>query len=68
MEIKIFIKKIVSDLYNSKIAHNTMILYGGSVNQDNAPLFINDNGADGLLIGGNSLNAKKFIGILNSLK
>jgi len=67
IEMKIFIKKILSDLYNPKIAQQTLILYGGSVNEDNASCFINDGGADGLLIGRNSLNSKKFDEILKSL-
>ncbi|HLP86464.1 MAG TPA: triose-phosphate isomerase [Candidatus Paceibacterota bacterium] len=67
MEMKIFIRKIISDLYGSKVAHNIPVLYGGSVNYLNAKSFIEE-GADGLLIGRDSLNPQKFSAILNTLK
>lgn len=66
LEMKIFIKKIISDIYNSKIAHEIPILYGGSVNPLNAKSFIEE-GADGLLVGRDSLNPKKFIAIINAV-
>lgn len=67
-EMKIFIKKTLSDLYNSKIAHSIKIIYGGSVNPLNAKFFTEDGGADGLLIGRDSLNYKKFGAILKNIK
>ena len=67
IEIKIFIKKVISDLYDSKTAHGTPILYGGSVNPQNSKSFTEGDGADGLLIGRDSLNSKKFGVILNTL-
>lgn len=66
-EIKIFIKKIISDIYDSKTAHSMIILYGGSVNPLNAHFFVNDGGADGLLVGRDSINPKKFSAILNAV-
>jgi len=63
-EIKIFIKKTLSDLYNPKIAHSVSIIYGGSVNSLNAKSFMEEGGSDGLLIGRDSLNYKKFEAIL----
>ena len=67
MEMKIFIKKIISDIFDSKVAHSTVILYGGSVNGDNAKSFVGENGADGFLVGRDSINPKKFSAILNTL-
>lgn len=67
-EMKIFIKKTLSDLYNSKIAHSIKIIYGGSVNHLTAKFFTEDGGADGLLIGRDSLNYKKFGAILDNIK
>ncbi|HEY5588593.1 MAG TPA: triose-phosphate isomerase [Candidatus Paceibacterota bacterium] len=67
MEMKIFIKKIISDIYNSKIAHSINILYGGSVNPLNTKSFIQDGNADGLLVGRDSINPKKFGAILSAL-
>ena len=66
MEIKIFIKKIISDIYNIKTANEIKIIYGGSVNGDNAKIFLDQGKADGLLVGRDSLNPKKFIEIINS--
>lgn len=63
-EIKIYIKKIISDLYDVKVASSVKIIYGGSVNEQNAKLFL-DEGADGLLVGRDSLNPKKFMSIIN---
>jgi len=67
MEMKIFIKKVISDIYDSKTAHSTLILYGGSVSPLNVLSFIDEGKADGVLVGRDSLDPKKFIGILNSL-
>ena len=67
IEMKIFIKKVISDIYDEKIAHAVPILYGGSVNKDNADIFIREGGADGLLVGRDSINPKKFSAILSAL-
>jgi triosephosphate isomerase len=68
MEMKIFIKKVISDIYESKIAHSVPIIYGGSVNPQNAESFVEEGGADGLLVGRDSLNLKKFGAILSVIK
>jgi triosephosphate isomerase (TIM) len=60
LEMKIFIKKVISDIYDVKTAHNVLVIYGGSVNPLNAELFIKGGEADGLLVGRDSLNPKKF--------
>ena len=39
------------------------VLYGGSVNEDNAAGFLAQKGIDGLLVGGASLSAAKFTGV-----
>jgi len=67
MEMKIFIKKVISDIYDAKIAHSIPILYGGSVNSQNAHIFMSDGCADGLLVGRDSLQPKKFGAILSSI-
>lgn len=64
-EIRIFIKKIIADLYDVKTANSIRIIYGGSVNPLNAESFIKEGGADGLLVGRDSLNPKKFSAIIN---
>jgi len=67
MEMKIFIKKVISDIYNGKVAHSIPILYGGSVNPLNAKYFAYEGEADGLLVGRDSINPKKFGAILSTL-
>lgn len=67
VEIKIYIKKILSDIYGGKIAHSVPILYGGSVNPMNALSFIQEGEADGLLVGRDSLNSKKFEAIIKAV-
>lgn len=68
IEMKIFIKKVISDIYDGKTAHSIPVLYGGSVNENNAKSFIDEGEADGLLVGRDSINPKKFNAILNTLK
>ena len=68
IEMKIFIRKIISDIYSPKVAHSIPILYGGSVNPLNARSFVIEGEAEGLLIGRDSINPKKFSAILNTLK
>jgi len=43
------------------------ILYGGSVNSENSNEILSIQGVDGALVGGASLNAKKFIDICRSI-
>ena len=64
-EIRIFIKKIIADLYDMKTANEIKIIYGGSVNPINARFFLEEGSADGLLVGRDSLNPKKFCSIIN---
>ena len=67
-EIRIFIKKIISDLYDINTANEIRIIYGGSVNPLNAESFIKEGGANGLLVGRDSLSSKKFGVIINLAK
>jgi len=46
---------------------NIPILYGGSVNSQNAQLYIQKAGFQGLLVGGASLNSKEFLKIVKSI-
>jgi triosephosphate isomerase (TIM) len=68
IEIKIFIKKVIADLYDVKTAENVKVIYGGSVDESNTSSFMNQGQADGLLIGRNSLISKKFIEIIKLIK
>ena len=63
-ELRENIKNIKKILKKLKIMKNMKILYGGSVNPKNANNLAQINEIDGFLIGGASLNAKKFIDII----
>lgn len=58
-EMKIYIKKILSDMFGQSMIGSTRIIYGGSANKDNAESFLKI-GADGLLPGKASLAPKDF--------
>ncbi len=59
----IFIKKVLADLYGKAKAFDVTILYGGSVNPDNARELVEGGEVDGLLVGRASLNADDFFRI-----
>ena len=54
------------DFIRKFVKENTRILYGGSVKSDNSGLYIKEAGANGLLVGGASLQAEEFIKIIKS--
>lgn len=61
-----FIRKVVSDKYDTAVAENVTILYGGSVKPANAKEIFSKPDVDGGLIGGASLKAKDFFEIVNA--
>lgn len=64
LEMSIFIKKVLTEIFGKKKAEVTSILYGGSVDSGNAREFLEKGGMDGLLVGRESLNPKGFGDIL----
>ncbi len=63
-EMKLFVHKVLSDLYPREKAAAVRILYGGSVNADNAEELLRVGNVDGFLVGGASLIAKEFVSII----
>ncbi len=63
-ETSIFIKKVLSDIYDTKSVPPTKILYGGSVDEKNIEEILKNGGVDGVLVGRASLDPKKFNEIL----
>lgn len=64
-EIHAFIRSIIAEKFGDEVAQETSILYGGSCKPSNAKeLFANED-VDGGLIGGASLKAEDFLGIIN---
>lgn len=66
-ETSIFIKKVLAEVYDSKTALSVPILYGGSVTHKNAKEIIGLGEVQGLLIGRESLNPKKFGELLKNV-
>ncbi len=60
------IRNNVLHLYGKRAANRLRVLYGGSVNADNARAFLEVAGVDGLLVGGASLNYHQFADIVDS--
>lgn len=64
-EVHEFIRGIVGSLYGAHVADGMRILYGGSVKPDNAATLMAEKDVDGALVGGASLTADSFAGIVN---
>lgn len=62
------IRKQITSLYGKAAAESTRILYGGSVKAENAPDYIANEAVDGFLVGGASLNAHEFAGIVEATR
>ncbi len=67
-EIHAYIRSIVAEKYGKEVAENTSILYGGSCKASNAPELFAKEDIDGGLIGGASLKAADFKGIIDAWK
>ncbi len=63
----LFIKKALSDLFGRKVADEVTILYGGSVDPNNAGALIKEGGVKGFLVSRASLKAKSFEAIAASI-
>lgn len=63
-EMRIYIRKVLNDMYGISVVEKIKIIYGGSVDEKNARGFLTEGGADGLLPGRASLSAKKFADIV----
>ncbi|MBR3144640.1 MAG: triose-phosphate isomerase [Clostridia bacterium] len=59
-EVCLFIRNVVSKLYNKEVADKTVIQYGGSMNAKNADELLAKTNVDGGLIGGASLKSEDF--------
>ena len=66
-EMHAFIRKTITDEYDTAIADNVSILYGGSVKPGNAQEIFSKPDVDGGLIGGASLIADDFIAIIKAI-
>ncbi len=65
-EVHAAIRKILVDLFGQEKADRIRILYGGSMKPANAPELLAQSDIDGGLIGGASLEARSFVGIVKA--
>jgi len=63
-EMHAFIRNTLAEKYGAEVADNTSILYGGSCKPSNAKELFSNPDVDGGLIGGASLKAEDFHGII----
>ena len=59
------IRDTVAKTWNSNVAEEARILYGGSVTAANIAEFVSEKEIDGALVGGASLKSEEFVGIVN---
>lgn len=61
---KIYIRKILADLYGRKAAESIRVIYGGSVTAENIASFLSEARMEGALVGGASLRPDEFAEIV----
>ena len=66
-EMHAFIRNLLAEKYNTAVAENTSILYGGSVKPTNAQEIFSKQDVDGGLIGGASLKVADFTEIIKAI-
>ena len=67
-EIHAYIREVIAEKFGAEVADNTSILYGGSCKPSNAAELFAKPDIDGGLIGGASLKAADFKGIIDAWK
>lgn len=66
-QMVIFIKKVLTEIFGRESADKIPVLYGGSVDANNAEALLKDTGIRGFLVGRASLEAKSFASIAEAL-
>ena len=64
-EVHVFLRGVLSNLYDDDVAQETRIQYGGSVTPESVDELMAQPDVDGCLVGGASLVAEKFGRIIN---
>jgi triosephosphate isomerase len=62
-----FIRNEIATKYDTELAEQTSILYGGSCNADNAKQLFSLTDVDGGLIGGASLQSESFVKLISTM-
>ena len=63
-EMKLFIRKVMADIFGRNYAEVSRIIYGGSVNKKNTEELLDKGSVEGFLIGGVSLRGTEFVEIV----
>lgn len=66
-EAHAYIRKVLAELFSKKVAAKVLVVYGGTVHEQNAHQILSTAGVDGALVGGASLKSDSFAAILNSI-
>jgi len=67
-EVHLGLRQLLESRYNKQVAEAVRIQYGGSVKPDNAAELLAQPNIDGALVGGASLEAEPFLGIIAGAK
>ena len=67
-QMVVFVRKVLTETFDAKIAKAIPILYGGSVKAENSEELIAEGEIDGFLVGGASLDPENFGGILETVE
>jgi triosephosphate isomerase len=65
-DVHSLVRKLLAELYDSRLAEEIRVLYGGSVKPNNSADLMSQADIDGLLVGGASLSADDFVAIIRS--
>jgi len=65
-EVHMLVRALITDQFGQSVAEKIRIIYGGSVNADNAATLMAQKDIDGLLVGGASLSTASFCSIVKS--
>lgn len=61
-----YVRSVVKDLYNAKVADEVRVLYGGSVKPANVSELLSQSDIDGGLVGGASLDPESFLKLVKA--
>lgn len=61
-----FMRSVLKEMFDERVAKDTTILYGGSVDSRNIGEFLGEDKAQGALVGGASLDAAEFVALVKN--
>lgn len=68
LSVALLIRKTISKLTSIKIANSVPVLYGGSVDSKNVTEFVKQEGIDGVLVGGASIDKEEFVKMMEIIE